>query len=910
MKKIYLLLIAVAGVLTAASCAKELVDDSAQVNPGEVTTLTLSFDKTAKTALIDGKTTWLAGDVIRIYNASGKYYQDVTVPDEDTGKADIEVEVKMSDSKYFAIYPVDAANGIDSGKPSIKISGNPDGRFASANISAAETPVNGTELRMRNVTAVLAIDVESNNTVEMVQVNAQNAMTGTYSVDLSGESPVLTAKSATKSATIATGAVDGTYYIAVAPGTYAEDFSVTALKGNGGYQTLTSTKSNEVAVNTILKLGKIGDNLTSGLPGEGTESNPYKISNLGAWTAFSASVNLGNSYEGKYISLETDIEEPVKTPVGYYIAADVQSPFAGFFSGNNHTVTIDLDSENCKSANYVALFGVVDAGAVVKDMNVKGTVVSTGNYAGGLVAYTRGTTDNPVEITNCSSNVSITSTGNYVAGISGYATNATISGCRNTGAVVGINNVAGIVGRAAYATVKSCVNSAPVESKATAATLIYYSYNNKSQSGGSGSYDCATGGIAGFANNSSVEDSSNSADVSAFFKAGGVVGATYWTPVTRCRNSGNVSGSGDVTVNIASQTGLGFGSVVGGIVGWLYTQGHITDCHNTGKITGKGGLGGIVGYANSTSNASSVPNISKCSNTGDVVATGSLIGGTDKQLSPAVGGICGTALSWGTKSPTILECTNSGKVITDGVNAGGVVGRLHSGTTNATMTVKNSSNSGNVEAKYWAGGICGVSFSIFKATHSIFNCSNTGSVTGTRTDDSGECAGGILGANGVKQTSYQNITTLTNCYNHGDVLYRTVDHLKPYTGGIAGRMVSAAGVKNCYNTGFVGPEGKVTPAVGATARLGALAGSLEVANGIDFSYYKEGVCDNVIGTSSSASTGTTVSSFNDTFTFGSIVTVNGSDCETLLEALNAWVGTSTTYYLWKAGAKGPEFDIK
>ena len=307
----------------------------------------LSFDNT-KTALVGGKTTWTGGEVVRIYNHTATFYQDVTVPESEAGKASAQIEVNMADTSYYAVYPATAAKACAPGKVTVNIPSNPDGLFASANICAGHSE--GTALKLRNVTAVLKVNINSGNVIEILQVNAKNAMVGDCEVDLSGTDPVVTVKTGTKSATVAIGGIDGDYYIPVAPGTYAEEFAVTALRGNGGFQTLKSTQANDIAINTIYPLGTIGNDLSRGLAGEGTEASPYVISNLGEWGAFAASVNLGNPYEGKYVRLDTDIDEGVSTPIGYYLAVDEQAPFAGVFLGNNHSVALDMQgSELCST---------------------------------------------------------------------------------------------------------------------------------------------------------------------------------------------------------------------------------------------------------------------------------------------------------------------------------------------------------------------------------------------------------------------------------------------------------------------------------------------------------------------------------------------------------------------------------
>ena len=246
MKKLYLILLASAALLAFASCERTEMEAPVNGDPAETTTLTLSFDGT-RTALVDGKTAWAAGDKVKILNSDGTYTQVVEVPAEQDGKTSFDVEVKVKDSRYFAVYPVSAADGITGGKVKINIAASTTGRFADANICAATSE--GSTLSMKNVTAVMKINVNSGNAVEVVQVASKNALVGKYTVDF-GETEVELAKTAdtVKTAKIVTGGVDGDYYLAVAPGTYLAGFAVTALKGNGGYQTIETKSDNVVAV--------------------------------------------------------------------------------------------------------------------------------------------------------------------------------------------------------------------------------------------------------------------------------------------------------------------------------------------------------------------------------------------------------------------------------------------------------------------------------------------------------------------------------------------------------------------------------------------------------------------------------------------------------------------------------------
>ena len=890
-------------------------------DPAETTTLTLSFDAT-RTALVNGKTAWTAGDKVEILNSDGTYSQVVEVPAAQDGKTSFDVEVKIKDSRYFAVYPVSAADGVTGGKLKINLASSTTGRFADANVCAATSE--GSTLSMKNVTAVMKINVNSGNSVEVVQIASKNALAGKYTVDF-GEAGVEVAKTTdtVKTAKIVTGGIDGDYYLAVAPGTYLSGFAITALKGNGGYQTIDSKSDNVVAVNKIVDLGTIGNDLSDGLSGEGTEASPYLIKNAGEFVAFTSSVNLGNPYAGKFISLQTDLsDDPVATSIGFYTAADVQAAFAGTFLGNGHTIKVAISG-----TTYAALFGVVDEGAAVKDLKVIGTATGTGNYTAGVIGYVRGASGNRVSVSKVSSEVVVSSSGNRIGGVIGYAQYTDVDECSNAGSVTGLNSVAGVVGKGTYVNIKNSTNSAAVKSTGTTDTRILFPFNGSVYLCGSGDAwnsttgTNATGGVAGFIDHGSLSDCTNSATVNGYSKVGGVVGGTYWTPVSKCKNtsSGAVTATASWLYNIASQSGYGFGSTAGGVVGWMHASGAISECENAGTVSGKGGLGGIVGLANCNSNSISAVSITDCRNSGVVESKGTGMGGATKNLNPSVGGIVGSAAAFGEQKVTISGCENSGNVSTDGIIAGGIVGRLVQSRNNGSVInlVENCVNSGNVTALYWVGGIAGLGMSMYNGVTRFTNCANSGVVTAERTDDNEEDAGGILGANYCWNSSkYSSWGQVYNSYNTGDVYYKTTTYVKPYAGGIMGRLVSAGSVKNCYNTGFVGPVGKVEVASGAEKYLGALVGSHEVASGLQNSYYLDGVCAQAVGTASTKAVGGAISAFNRSATgeceFSGVVSYNDSYFDKLIDILNAWVTKNSSANLvlspWKASNKGPVFE--
>ena len=232
--------------------------------------------------------------------------------------------------------------------------------------------------------------------------------------------------------------------------------------------------------------------------------------------------------------------------------------------------------------------------------------------------------------------------------------------------------------------------------------------------------------------NLGIENSTISASSSTAY-AGGIAGYANSTTISNCYNTGSVTASSTSSTAFA-----------GGIAGYANLK-TIINCYNSGSIsatsTASAGIiiyvnaGGIVGHASLT--------IRNCYNSGSVSATSS-------HVKPRAGGIAGYA------SATIRNCYNSGSVsVTDSsfANVGGLVG-------NSSAKISYSYNSGSVSAtsssSAFVGGMMGCSA---QSESTIRNCYNTGSVIAAST---------TVGAGGI--SGYSNlVATISNCYNTGSV---------------------------------------------------------------------------------------------------------------------------------------------
>lgn len=111
--------------------------------------------------------------------------------------------------------------------------------------------------------------------------------------------------------------------------------------------------------------------------------------------------------------------------------------YAGSFDGQGFTI----DNMNLSSTGgCIGLFGYLTQGAEIKNLTVKGSVISSSTSttlkAGGVVGTASGSKSKPVTITNVTNYVNVTGHSKYAAGVVGYAgTYVIIDRCANYGNV-------------------------------------------------------------------------------------------------------------------------------------------------------------------------------------------------------------------------------------------------------------------------------------------------------------------------------------------------------------------------------------------------------------------------------------------------------------------------------------------
>ena len=257
--------------------------------------------------------------------------------------------------------------------------------------------------------------------------------------------------------------------------------------------------------------------------------------------------------------------------------------------------------------------------------------------------------------------------------------------------IKGNDNVGGVCGNNSYGKISDCYNSGTVSNTGNGSSdvggvcgvnyegFISNCYNSGTITGtGNGSSD--VGGVCGY-NIGSIYNCYNLGNVSGtetFASIGGVCGVNISnSDVSDCYNSGTVSG----------------GYKSGGVCGYNHNGGVISDCYNSGTISGSSGVGGVCGYNNY--------DISNCYNSGEVSG------------NSCVGGICGT----NNDDSSVSNCYNSGTV--NGIYyVGGVCGVIYDGKISncyylqytATGGINGSDARGQAEAKtaeqFASGEVC------------------------------------------------------------------------------------------------------------------------------------------------------------------------------------------------------------
>lgn len=272
--------------------------------------------------------------------------------------------------------------------------------------------------------------------------------------------------------------------------------------------------------------------------GEGTEDNPYQISDSDELYWFAEYVNDGNTTACAKLTDDIYVNGEW-TPIG-------SAPYTGTFDGQGHTISGLRFSSDTQDSGPWGFFSGTETNSVIRNVGIVNSSFTGWFDVGGVCGINSGT------IENC-----------YFTG--------TVSGRQRVGGVCGSNN----------GTIKNCHNNGSVSSCSTGENNMY-------------------GGVCGMNYDSgTIENCYNTGTVSGSDVAGGVCGANSGT-INNCYNTGTVSCNGDYvggvcysnngTITGCYNTGAvsSNGNSVGGVCVDNYRT--ITNCYYLSD-TATGGIG-------------------------------------------------------------------------------------------------------------------------------------------------------------------------------------------------------------------------------------------------------------------------------------------------------------------------------
>ena len=331
------------------------------------------------------------------------------------------------------------------------------------------------------------------------------------------------------------------------------------------------------------------------------------------------------------IVLESDDALPIPT-------------FGGTFRGNGHTIS---GLSITQSVSPAGLFGVLQKDAVIKNLNVEGTVTPSGDSEniGGIVGENHGT------IESCTFNGSVSGK-RSVGGIAGRnLATGIVRACEASGAIFGQSMTGGIVGEN-LGSIVSCRGRA-------------------------------------YVNIESTDPSIDLSDLSLDFSLD-LASLSRLDTLNIATDTGGIAGRSSGMILTSVNTGtIGYehiGYNVGGIVG--RTDGLVSGCVNQGRVLGRKDVGGIAGQADSAT-------IEACANYATVTGT-----------SRNVGGIVGASCD---QTKTFTNCQFDGIIVGAATyrRTAGILGRSNANTNFTNCVVSGIAlgmdNSSNLNASRLGG---------------------------------------------------------------------------------------------------------------------------------------------------------------------------------------------------------------
>ncbi len=304
--------------------------------------------------------------------------------------------------------------------------------------------------------------------------------------------------------------------------------------------------------------------------GNGSESNPYKITTA---EQLSAIRSCANQYLSFILINDLDLQGYDAGDSGGWlpIGHENQAPFNGTFNGNGKTIR---NLTICRpSMEQVGLFGYIAQGAALLNLTLENAYIVAGKDVGSLVGI--------------------------------MVQSSVVSGCHSSGLVKGKVSVGGLVG---YARTGSLVKNSSTD------CTIY----------GFGDY---TGGLLGEMYAATIENSFSKGHIySATSNTGGLVAyLSHGSTMLNCYSVAHVTDIDD-TVNYHMNQNSG------GLLGQAFYKSRIENCYASGNVLGGFSVGGLAGYVAQDVHMQNNVALNRLVEGNDQVHE--LLGGEDMTISP------------------------------------------------------------------------------------------------------------------------------------------------------------------------------------------------------------------------------------------------------------------------------------
>lgn len=742
MKRLFVIIVAIATVLGLNSCQRDAVEDSALVS--KQLSFYVDLDEDTRILFNDGLYAWQGNgeEVLGVYIDSTLptvNAEAVVALQDGRGICSTTTKDFVAGDKMFVYFPHSGANdakGISQVSLTIP---QAQSQSEAAVFNVVNMPMIGypqtlgseltPQVTMRPMASLLQVkvygsDAYAGELVRSVSYTTSGTIAGEFAVDLtSGDADALVLTGGNYSNVTTTLAAPYTVgaskteaqalYMVLAPGDYQGTIEVTTDKAIYTY-----VYNQQLARNTYYDLYVSLNNAASRREitgewggGDGSAANPYLISTAADLQLLSTRINdaaQSATYADKHYRQVANIDMSglAIAPIGSYVdntdytATAVTlniatQPFKGVYDGGNYTISGVAINNTATQA--CGLFGYTE-GATLKNITIKDSeFVSSHINVGALAGVAFDTT---FENVNVDAVVSGTATIKFIepadskdyevsnaGGVAGYVNGCTMEGVTFSGAAKSASqNCGGIVAYAAGTKFNKCT----LAKGATVDAISHFCGGMAARARFLSTFDnCVVDGcVSNFTDN----------------YTGGITAHLTSGYAKNClvSQSACISSRGDHT---------------GGIVGALQpfetlnaegTNGtaHVIDCINYAFIPGEDNVGGIVGYQGNIT-ADRACNIINCVSYGDV-----------HSYVTCAGGIAGCISSYGTAN--IINCKSYGNVTSSQYNVGGIVGSV---VVKVETTIDNCIAYGNVVGQYSIGGVVG--FAKPNDVDCVFNIINT-----------------------------------------------------------------------------------------------------------------------------------------------------------------------------------------